>query len=89
MTRRISIPALLLAALALLPAAARAADRPDLEVKALPDPQPTGQAGDYGLRLRVTVVNDGRGKAPASWLRLACGVISVCVISRSCSRTCS
>ena len=70
-TRRISLSAALVATLCALPAGAQAAPKPDLEVARLADPVPTGQAGSYGLRLKATIVNDGRGDAPASQMRFA------------------
>lgn len=69
MTRRISLALLAAGALCALPAGASAAPRPDLQVHALPDPVPTGQAGSYGLRLKATVTNEGSGAAPATALR--------------------
>jgi len=70
MKARTSLVALALAGLCVLPTAAGAAPRPDLEVR-VADPVPTGQAGTYGIRLKATVLNDGTGRAGASRLRFA------------------
>jgi hypothetical protein len=69
MTRRIFLALLAAGALCALPASASAASPPDLQVRALADPVPTGQAVSYGLRLTATVVNDGGRRARASELR--------------------
>jgi hypothetical protein len=63
------------AALAVIAAAGTAATagaapgRPDLEVRTVADPVPTGEAGGYGLRLEATVTNTGSAGARSSDLR--------------------
>jgi hypothetical protein len=72
MLRRSALPLLVAtAAICALPAGAAGATGPDLEVQALPDPVPSGQAGSYGLRLRAIVVNAGGRPARASQIRFA------------------
>jgi hypothetical protein len=56
-------------AVAAVAAAPAAAATPDLDVRRVADPVPTGQAGSYGLRLKATVVNAGDAPARASRLR--------------------
>jgi hypothetical protein len=67
MTRRISLAVALLTLV--LPAVAQAA--PDVTVRSVADPVPTGRAGAYGFRLKATVVNDGDAPVAASQLRFA------------------
>jgi hypothetical protein len=67
MTRRISLAVTLLTLA--LPAAAKAA--PDLTVRSVADPVPTGRSGDYGFRLKATVVNAGSADSGRSRLRFA------------------